>query len=90
VDIVSLLSSTLTSRQDHLVFEYRGEDVSIPMTLLYDLARLERADLTAFVDETGLHVRWVTGGLNLRSQPDAHADCVRVHLPPRQARKDAA
>ncbi len=86
VDIVSLVASTLTSPRDLLVFEARRFDtpVAIPMAPLFDLARLERADFSAFVDAEGLHVRWATGGLNLLPVIDDHAERVIVHLPPRQ------
>lgn len=85
IDMPSILASTLTRRQDMLVF--MGEDftVSIPMALLLDLSRIARvrADLTGYVDRHGLHLRWRSGGLDLRPQENPKAEKIIVHLPPR-------
>lgn len=85
VDMLCLLASALTRRQDMLVFTGDDFTVSIPMAPLLDLSKLARAriDLTGFVDRDGIHLRWKTGGLNLRSQEDPKAEKVIVHLPPR-------
>lgn len=85
VDMPCLLASALTRRQDMLVFTGDDFTVSIPMAPLLDLSRIARArvDLTGFVDRDGIHLRWRTGGLNLRSQVDPKAEKVIVHLPPR-------
>lgn len=85
VDMPSLLSSALTRRQDMLVFTCDDFTVSVHMAPLLDLSKIARAriDLTGFVDRHGIHLRWKTGGLNLRSQEDPKADRVFLHLPPR-------
>ena len=87
LDMVSLLSSALTRRQDMLVFTCDGFTTAIPMALLLDLSRIARVrnDLTGFVDRDGLHLRWRTGGLHLRSHTDARAAKVIVSLPPKPA-----
>ena len=81
VDIASLLASTLTSRDGHLVFASPAWQVAISMGPLFALARLKRADLSAFVDDYGLHVRWTRGGLNLCAQARARSETIVVHLP---------
>ena len=55
------------------------------MAPLLDLSKIARArtDLTGFVDKHGIHLRWKTGGLNLRPQDDAKAERIFVHLPAR-------
>lgn len=85
IDMPSLVSSTLTRRQDILVFTGDDFTISIPMALLLDLSRIARvrADLTGFIDSDGLHLRWRNGGLNLRSQENPKAEMIIVHLPPR-------
>jgi len=83
VDMISLLSSCLTKRNDLLVFTTDSFTVAVYMSPLFDLAKLRKKDVTAFVDADGLHVRWRTGGLNLRSQVDAEADRIVMSLPPR-------
>lgn len=66
VDILSLLASALIS-SGLLVFQSDAfAPVAVPMFRLRALAKLERMDLTATVDANGLHIRWSTGGLNLR------------------------
>jgi len=85
VDMVSLLSSTLTKRNDLLVFTSDTFTVGVYMAPLFDLAKLKRRDLTAFVDAEGFHIRWSSGGLNLRSQTDADADRIVMSLPARVA-----
>jgi len=59
--------------------------VSVPMALLLDLSRIARvrADLAGYVDRHGLHLRWRSGGLNLRSQENPKAEKIMVHMPPR-------
>lgn len=90
VDVVSLLASVLTSRADSIVFMADAFTVSIPMDRLFDLARLERFDLLAWVDAKGLHVRWASGGLNFRTvKPDPKGATIYVHLPPRAAARAA-
>ncbi len=83
VDMLSLLSSTLTKRNDLLVFTTDDFTVSVYQAPLFDLAKLRKKDVTAFVDAQGIHIRWKTGGLNLRSQTDADADRVVMSLPAR-------
>ncbi len=92
VDVVSLVASALTSPRDLLVFEAAAFDapVAIPMAPLFDLARLERADFSAFVDRFGLHIRWSTGGLNFLSVVDDRAERVTVNLPPHPASLNVA
>lgn len=85
VDIISLVSSALTKRNDLLVFTCDDFTVGVYMAPLFDLARLRRRDLTAFVDASGLHIKWRTGGLNLRPQVDAAADFIVMGLPSRAA-----
>lgn len=81
VDILSLLSSALTRRNDLMVFAFDGGSIGVHQSVLFDLAKLKRADLSAFVDSDGLHVRWRTGGLNLYPQSDPRAEKVVVPLP---------
>ena len=85
VDIMSLLSSVLTKRNDLLVFTCESFTVGVYMSPLYDLAKLKKRDLTAFVDAKGVHIRWAggKGGLNLRPQTDRTADRIVLSLPPR-------
>jgi hypothetical protein len=85
IDMPSLLSSALTRRQDMLVFTGANFTVSIPMAYLLDLARIARvrADLTGYVDTDGMHLRWRSGGLNLRSHENGKAEKIIVRLPPR-------
>ena len=85
VDIVSLLSSSLTKRNDLLVFTTDSFTVSVYMSPLFDLAKLKKRSLTAFVDAQGLHIRWGSGGLNLRPQMDREADRIVMSLPARTA-----
>ena len=80
VNIQALLASSLTKRGDLLVFTCDDSTAAIPQASLLDVARLRRRDLSGFVDAQGLHIRWPTGGLNLRSQPDPHAERVDVSL----------
>jgi hypothetical protein len=81
VDILSLLASAITRRNDLMVFAFDGGSVAVRQSVLFDLARLKRADLTAFVDSQGLHVVWKSGGLNLYPQSDPTAERVVVPLP---------
>ncbi len=74
IDVLSLLSSVLTKRQDLLVFTTDDFTVSVYQAPLFDLAKLKRRDLTAFVDARGVHISWKTGGLNLRTQGDPEAE----------------
>ena len=80
VNIQALLASSLTKRGDLLVFAWEDFTVAIPQASLLDLARLRRRDLSGFVDAQGLHIRWKTGGLNLRSQVDPSADRIVLSL----------
>jgi hypothetical protein len=89
VDILSLLSSMLTKRNDLLVFTCDDFTVGVYMSPLYDLAKLKKRDLTAFVDAKGLHIRWRTGGLNLCPQIDHQAERIVMSLPAR-VRAEAA
>lgn len=90
VDIGSLLSSVLTKRNDLLVFTSDSFTIAVYMSPLFDLAKLRKRDLTAFVDAEGLHVRWRTGGLNLFPRTDAKADRVVMSLQPRVRAASAA
>lgn len=85
VDIVSLLSSALTQRNHLMVFTADDFSVAVYQSPLFDLAKLKKRDLTAFVDAQGLHIRWKTGGLNLRPQTDNDVDRIVVSLPARGA-----
>jgi hypothetical protein len=91
VDMISLLASVLTRRQDALVFQGDDFTVAISQAALLDLAKIARvrADLTGFVDAQGLHLRWKSGALNLYAQkPEPHARKVMrviVNLPARVA-----
>lgn len=83
VDVVSLLASVLTRRGDMLVFACASFTVAVYMDPLIALAKLERTDLTAFVDANGFHVRWNggKGGVNLRPKElDRDAFQVFVNL----------
>jgi hypothetical protein len=87
VDVVSLLASVLTRRGDMLVFACEAFTVPVYMDPLIALAKLERTDLTAFVDANGFHVRWNggKGGVNLRpKQVDRDAFKVFVKLAARE------
>ncbi len=84
-DLISVLASVLTRPQDLLVFTSDAFTVAIFMAPLMNLSRLDRTDLTAFVDAKGLHIRWERGGLNLRPQTDPSADRVTFPLPARVA-----
>lgn len=85
VDLVSLLSSALTQRNHLMVFTADDFSVGVYMSPLFDLAKLRKRDLTAFVDAQGLHIRWRTGGLNLRPQTDNDVDRIVMSLPARGA-----
>ena len=80
IDIVSLLASVLTKREDLLVFASDDFTVTVSQAILLDLARLRRRDLTGYVDATGLHVRWPTGGLNVRPKTDPQAGRIVLSL----------
>ena len=85
LDMPSLLLCALTRRNDLLVFISADHfTVSVYMGPLLDLARIARArvSMTGWVDNHGLHIRWATGGLNLRSQDDAKGDRIVLFLPP--------
>lgn len=83
VDIASLLSAALTQRNHLLVFTAEDFTVGVYQSPLFDLAKLKKRDLTAFVDAQGLHIRWKTGGLNLRPQTDNDVDRIVMSLPAR-------
>ena len=90
VDMISLLSSALTRRQDALVFTCDEFTVAITQATLLDLAKIARvrADLTGFVDGEGLHLRWKSGALNLFPQREPNKRKVIrviVNLPARVA-----
>jgi hypothetical protein len=84
LDMMSLMSSALTRRNDMLVFTCDQFTVGVSKAPLLDLSRIARvrADLTGFVDAGGLHLRWRTGGLHLYPHTDPRAAKVIVHLPP--------
>jgi hypothetical protein len=83
VDVLSLVSACLTREKDSLVFACNEFSISIPQERLFKLARLERYDLTGFIDREGLHVRWSTGGLNFRPRDEGKASKVVFNLPAR-------
>jgi len=85
VDILSILSSALTKRNDLLMFTCDDFTVGVYQAPLFGIAKLKKRDLTAFVDAKGLHIRWTTGGLNLFPQIDAEADRVVMSLPSKAA-----
>ena len=85
LDLRALLSSALTKRDDLIVFTTEDFTISISMAPLFDLARLRRRDLTGFVDSKGLHVRWKTGGLNLRPKTDPQAGRIVLSVSPKTA-----
>ncbi len=85
VDILSILSSALTKRNDLLMFTCDDFTVGVYQAPLFGIAKLKKRDLTAFVDARGLHIRWTTGGLNLFPQIDAEADRVVMSLPSKAA-----
>ena len=80
VNIQALLASSITKRGDLLVFTCDDFTAAIPQASLLGLVRLRRRDLSGFVDAQGLHIRWKTGGLNLRSQVDPSADRIVLSL----------
>lgn len=80
VDMPSLLASCLTRRQDLLVFVSDLFAISVRMAPLFDLAKLQRSDLTGWVDAKGLHIQWATGGLNFSPATDPQAARVIVPL----------
>lgn len=83
VDMPSLLSSALTQRNHLMVFTADDFSVAVYQSPLFDLAKLRKKDVTAFVDAQGLHIRWKTGGLNLRPQTDNDVDRIVMSLPAR-------
>lgn len=83
VDIVSLLSAALTQRNHLMVFTADEFSIAVYQSPLFDLAKLRKKNLTAFVDAQGLHVRWPSGGLNLRPQTDNDVDRIIMSLPAR-------
>jgi hypothetical protein len=80
LDLPALLASVLTKRTDLIVFICDDFTVSVPQAILFDLARVKLRDLTGFVDAKGLHVRWRTGGLNLRPTTDPQAGRIVLSL----------
>ena len=80
LNIQALLASSLTKRGDLLVFTCDDFTAAISQASLLDFVRLRRRDLGGFVDAQGLHIRWKTGGLNLRSQVDPSADRIVLSL----------
>ncbi len=85
VDLASLLSSALTQRNHLMVFTADDFTVGVYQSPLFDLAKLKKKNLTAFVDAQGLHIRWPSGGLNLRPQTDNDVDRIVMSLPVRGA-----
>ena len=80
LDLPGLLSSVLTKRSDLLVIATNAFTVSIYQGPLFDIRKVKLRELTAFVDSQGLHFRWRSGGLNLRSQVDPCADRIVMNL----------
>lgn len=89
VDILCLLASALTRRNDVMIFSGDGFEVGVRQSLLFDLARLKRRDLSAFVDANGLHVVWDSGRLNFYPHPPSNSDRVVVPLPAMPAERAA-
>lgn len=85
LDLACLLASALTRRHDLLVFTCDEFTTAVYQAPLFDVARLKRQDLSAYVDASGLHVVWRTGRINLRPQEDANAERIVMSLPPRVA-----
>ncbi len=81
VDILSVLASALTKRNDLLMFTCDDFTIGVYQAPLFDIAKLKKRDLTAFVDAKGLHIRWTTGAINLFPQIDPEADRVVMSLP---------
>ncbi len=69
-DLQSVLASCLTKPKELLVFSSPdGFEVVISMAPMIALGRLERDDMTAYVDRHGVHVRWLPkGALNFVHQ----------------------
>jgi hypothetical protein len=82
LDLPSIFASVLTRRDDLLSFTCDTFSVSVYMGPLLDLSRIARTrvDLTGYVDAEGLHLRWVSGGLNLRPQEDRDAQHIVMAL----------
>lgn len=85
LDVPSLLASVLTRPNDMLVFVSDTFVVAVRMAHLFTLRKLRRRDPTGWVAASGLHIRWSTGGLNLRPSTDPHATKVIVPLAARSA-----
>ena len=83
LDLPALLASALTKRADLLVFICEDFTVSVPQAILFDLAKVKLRGLSGFVDAEGLHIRWKTGGLNLRPHVDPHADHIVLGVSPK-------
>lgn len=83
VDITSLLSAALTQRNHLMVFTADEFSIAVYQSPLFDLAKLKKKNLTAFVDAHGLHIRWPSGGLNLRPQTDNDVERIVMSLPAR-------
>jgi hypothetical protein len=84
-DALMLLDSAPLGRKAFLVLECPAFTVGVAMSVLLDLAKIDRvrADLTGWVDADGLHLRWKSGGLKLRSRMQADAPTALVRLPAR-------
>jgi hypothetical protein len=85
LDVPSLLACVLTRPNDMLVFVSDTFVVGVRMGHLFTLRKLRRRDLTGWVDANGLHIRWTTGGLNLRPSTEPHATRVILPLAARSA-----
>jgi hypothetical protein len=84
IDIPSVFASTLTRRDDLLVFTCEAFTVAVYQAPLLDLAKIARVrkDVSGWVDRDGLHLRWGhAGAINLRPQQDPEAAKVVVTLP---------
>ena len=98
LDLAKLLEGALSGKNDFLEFASpnldpperiplapKGWTVSVPQAPLLRFKALGKRvkGATAYVDKNGLHVRWKTGGLNLRAGHGAKGWAVAVNLPVR-------
>jgi hypothetical protein len=87
LDMACVIASVLTKPTTLLVFRGESFEIAVCMKPLLSLGKLGKRDLTGWVDERGLHIRWNAGrgGLDLRHQVDVEAERIAVNLPARAA-----
>jgi hypothetical protein len=98
IDLAALLSGALSAKDELLEFTSPNLDlpsriplapcgwtVRVPQAPLFRFKALKKLakTATAYVDRSGLHVRWGTGGLNLVASPAAKGWTAVVNLPVR-------